>query len=110
MLDKARRKAGRRLKRAGDDVQQLHQARKSVKRLRYAGELLADLVPKAGKFAKAAKKQQTVLGDHQDLVVAADFLQRQGAQDRQPGRAQPGSPTACCWPGSNSRRRRSASL
>ena len=80
VLDKARRKAGRRLKRAGDDVQQLHQARKSVKRLRYAGELLADLVPKAGKLAKAAKKQQTVLGDHQDLVVAADFLQRQGAQ------------------------------
>ena len=37
-------------------------------------------MPKAGKIAKAAKKQQTVLGDHQDLVVAADFLRRQGAQ------------------------------
>ena len=61
-------------------MHQLHQARKSVKRLRYAGELLDDLVPKAGKIAKAAKKQQTVLGDHQDLVVAADFLRRQGAQ------------------------------
>ena len=80
VLDKARRKARRRLKRAGDDVHQLHQARKAVKRLRYAGELLDGLVPKAGKTAKAAKKQQTVLGDHQDLMVAADFLRRQGAQ------------------------------
>ena len=80
VLDKAQRKVRRRLKRAGDDLHQLHRARKAVKRLRYAGELLDDLVPKAGKIAKAAKKQQTVLGDHQDLVVAADFLQRQGAQ------------------------------
>ncbi len=79
VLAKARRKARRRLKRAGDDVHQLHRARKAVKRLRYAGELLGDLAPKAGKLAKAAKKRQTVLGDHQDLVVAAEFLRRQGA-------------------------------
>ena len=79
VLRTAQRKAGRRLKRAGDDAHQLHQARKAVKRLRYAGELLAEVTPKAGTIAKAAKKQQTVLGDHQDLVVAADFLRRQGA-------------------------------
>lgn len=80
VLDQARAKARKRLKRAGDDTHQLHQARKSVKRLRYAAELLDDLVPKAGRIAEAAKQQQTVLGDHQDLVVAADFLRRQGAQ------------------------------
>ena len=80
VLKKAKRKVQRRLKGAGDDLEQLHRARKAVKRLRYAGELLDDLMPEAGKIAKAAKKQQTVLGDHQDLVVAADFLRRQGAQ------------------------------
>ena len=75
-------------------MHQLHRARKSVKRLRYAGELLDDLVPKAGKIAKAAKKQQTVLGDHQDLVVAAEFLRRQGARPAA-GRGTTGSPTVC---------------
>ena len=80
VLEKARRKARRRLKRAGANPHELHQARKAVKRLRYAGELLADNVPKAAKIAKTAKKQQGVLGDHQDLVVAADFLRQQGAQ------------------------------
>jgi CHAD domain-containing protein len=80
VLHKAQRRARRRLKRAGDDPAQLHAARKSAKRLRYAAELLTDVAPKAGKIASAAKKQQTVLGDHQDLMVAADFLRRQGAQ------------------------------
>jgi CHAD domain-containing protein len=79
VLRKAQRKADRRLKRAGADASRLHSARKAVKRLRYAGELLDGLAPKAGRIAKAAKKQQTVLGDHQDLMVAADFLRRQGA-------------------------------
>jgi CHAD domain-containing protein len=80
VLEKARRKANRKRKQAGDDVHQLHQARKAIKRLRYAAELLDGSTPKAAKIAKAAKKQQTLLGDHQDLVVAADFLRRQGAR------------------------------
>ena len=79
VLKTAERKARRRLDGAADDLDQLHSARKAAKRLRYAGELLDGLVPTAGKIVKTAKKQQTVLGDHQDLVVAADFLQRQGA-------------------------------
>jgi len=80
VLKKARRKANRQLKRAGDDVDQLHQARKAVKRLRYAGELLESVAPEGGKIAAAAKQRQTVLGDHQDLVVAAGFLRRLGAR------------------------------
>ncbi|HLL61838.1 MAG TPA: CYTH and CHAD domain-containing protein [Propionibacteriaceae bacterium] len=80
VLRKAQRKADRRLRTAGDDARQLHRARKTVKRLRYAAELLDDLAPKADRTAKAAKKQQAVLGDHQDLMVAADFLRRLGAQ------------------------------
>ena len=81
VIKKARRKADRRLDRAADDPAELHRARKSTKRLRYAGELLTTQVPQASKIAKKAKKVQTVLGDHQDLVVAADFLRRTGAQN-----------------------------
>jgi CHAD domain-containing protein len=81
VLKKARRKAQRRLDGAADDPAELHRARKATKRLRYAGELLTGHVPQAKKTAKQAKKIQTVLGDHQDLVVAADFLQRAGAQN-----------------------------
>jgi CHAD domain-containing protein len=79
VLKKADRKVQRRLKKAGDDLDALHGARKAAKRLRYAGELLEELEPKATKIVSAAKDRQTVLGDHQDLVVAADFLRRQGA-------------------------------
>jgi CHAD domain-containing protein len=81
VLKKARRKAQRRLDGAADDPAELHRARKATKRLRYAGELLTGHVPQAKKTAKKAKKVQTVLGDHQDLVVAANFLQRAGAQN-----------------------------
>jgi CHAD domain-containing protein len=81
VLRKARRKASRRLDGAADDPDELHRARKATKRLRYAGELLTDLVPQADRTAKKAKNMQTVLGDHQDLVVAAHFLQRAGAQN-----------------------------
>ena len=80
VIKKARRKVNRRLKDAADDPAELHRARKATKRLRYAGELLTGQVPKAEKIAKEAKKVQSVLGDHQDLVVAAQFLQRAGVQ------------------------------
>ncbi|MDI5977425.1 CHAD domain-containing protein [Amycolatopsis magusensis] len=56
----------------------LHALRIHGKRLRYAGELAKPAAPdKAAKKAikvlvKAAERLQTVLGDHQDAVVAAD--------------------------------------
>jgi CHAD domain-containing protein len=58
---------------------QLHRARKAAKRARYAAELLK---PVAGKKAKRNvkhyKRIQSVLGDHQDTVVARAALRRMG--------------------------------
>jgi CHAD domain-containing protein len=49
----------------------LHQARKSAKRARYAAEAASPAIGKqARKFARQMKKLQTVLGDHQDTVIA----------------------------------------
>jgi CHAD domain-containing protein len=49
----------------------LHQARKAAKRTRYAAEAAAAVAdPHAGKFAGRMKNVQTVLGDHQDTVIA----------------------------------------
>lgn len=81
VIKKSQRKVRRRLNGAADDPMELHRARKATKRLRYAGELLTGNVPKAKQTTKRAKKMQTVLGDHQDLIVAASFLQRTGAQN-----------------------------
>lgn len=80
-LRKARRKVRRRLVRA-TDAHGVHQARKAVKRLRYAGDLLEPAWPKAGRFADEAKELQTTLGDHQDLAVASDFLRALAASGR----------------------------
>ena len=49
----------------------LHQARKAAKRARYASEAMAPGIgKKARRFAKQMKKVQSVLGDHQDTVIA----------------------------------------
>lgn len=78
----ARHKARRRLSTAGasGDADDLHHARKALKRARYATELVR---PSAGKKAKrairAAKDAQRVLGEHQDSVVAGAVLLRLGA-------------------------------
>lgn len=72
-LRKARRTAERRLATA-TDAHGLHRARKAAKRLRYAADLLQPAVPGAGRTAKRAKRVQTALGDHQDLVVASEFV------------------------------------
>jgi CHAD domain-containing protein len=49
----------------------LHQARKAAKRARYAGEAVTPaLSRKAERFTKQVKQVQTVLGDHQDTVIA----------------------------------------
>ena len=55
----------------------LHRARKSVRRARYAAEAAAPAIGgKAARFAKRMKNVQSVLGEHQDAVIA-----RAGARD-----------------------------
>jgi CHAD domain-containing protein len=80
---KAYRQASRRMRRSRQaprgqarDVA-LHEARKSARRARYAAEAARPASGKpAGKFAKQMKKVQSVIGDHQDTVIA-----RQAARD-----------------------------
>jgi CHAD domain-containing protein len=49
----------------------LHEARKAAKRARYAGEAVTPAIGKeARRFAKRMKEVQSVLGDHQDAVIA----------------------------------------
>jgi CHAD domain-containing protein len=74
----ASRKAQRRLAEALDDKDPalLHRARKAAKRARYAAELVAPLDPSANRRRKQHRKVQSVLGDHQDTVVARDALRR----------------------------------
>lgn len=53
----------------------MHEARKAAKRARYAGEAATPALGKpAKKFAKQMKAVQSVLGDHQDSVVAREAL------------------------------------
>jgi CHAD domain-containing protein len=55
----------------------LHQARKSARRARYAAEAATPAIgKKARKFARQMKRVQSVLGEHQDSVLA-----RQSARD-----------------------------
>lgn len=57
----------------------LHQARKAGKRARYAVELAAPyLGKKADKIIADRKDLQDVLGEHQDSIVAAEFLRAEG--------------------------------
>lgn len=59
----------------------LHNARKAAKRARYAGEAATPALGKAAKkFAKAMKSVQSVLGDHQDSVVAREALRNLAIQ------------------------------
>ena len=52
--------------------EELHDARKSVKRARYAAELAGpELGRKGGRYIEAAKELQDVLGEHQDAVAAS---------------------------------------
>ncbi len=82
---KAQRKADRRLTAAlgdGDaDGAMLHRARKAAKRARYAAELCAGVgnSAQAKRTAKRYKRFQSVLGDHQDTVVASASLRRMAA-------------------------------
>ena len=81
---KAGRKANTRLTAAVADTDDaaLHRARKAAKRARYAAELARPVLgkKKAKKKAKKYKMVQTVLGEHQDSVVAAETLRTLGAR------------------------------
>ncbi|MEV6395965.1 CYTH and CHAD domain-containing protein [Streptomyces sp. NPDC051907] len=59
----------------------MHDARKAAKRARYAAEAATPALGKPAKrFAKRMKAVQTVLGDHQDSVVAREALRDLGIQ------------------------------
>jgi CHAD domain-containing protein len=70
----AKRKADKQLSKAGDDIDQLHRARKAMKRARYAAELVEPADGRMKRIANQAKDMQTLLGEHQDAIVAAYFL------------------------------------
>jgi CHAD domain-containing protein len=57
----------------------LHQARKAAKQARYAGEAVASAFGKpARRFATRMKKLQSLLGEHQDAVIARQVLREIG--------------------------------
>ncbi|MET9672896.1 CHAD domain-containing protein, partial [Streptomyces sp. NPDC006482] len=59
----------------------LHAARKAAKRARYAAEAARPTLGKpARKFAKRVKSVQSLLGEHQDGVVAREALRELGTQ------------------------------
>jgi CHAD domain-containing protein len=63
--------------------ERLHQVRIRAKRARYAAEAAAPVMGKPARaFAKAVADLQTVLGDHQDAVVAEEWLRREGGRSR----------------------------
>ena len=71
------RRTRRRIRQAGhtppgrDQESAYHEARKAAKRARYAGEAVSPALGQdARRFTKQMKKIQSVLGDHQDAVVA----------------------------------------
>ncbi|MFJ6612496.1 CHAD domain-containing protein [Streptomyces sp. NPDC091289] len=64
----------------------MHEARKAAKRARYAGEAARPALGKPAKrFAKRVKAVQTVLGDHQDSVVAREALRALAIQSHAAG-------------------------
>jgi CHAD domain-containing protein len=64
----------------------LHQARKAAKRARYASEAMAPaLGKKARRFARQMKKVQSVLGDHQDTVIARQAERELGISEHLAG-------------------------
>jgi CHAD domain-containing protein len=73
-VKRASRTADKRLRKADGDIEQLHRARRAMKRVRYAAELAEPADSKFKGIAHDAKKLQTLLGEHQDAIVAANFL------------------------------------
>ncbi len=82
---RARRQAARRMRQAWRAApgrprdEALHQARKSARRARYASEAMAPAVGgKARWLARRMKRVQSVLGDHQDSVIAREVTRDLG--------------------------------
>ncbi|MFC8224368.1 CHAD domain-containing protein [Streptomyces sp. NPDC057287] len=64
----------------------MHEARKAAKRVRYAAEAAKPALGKPAKrFAERMKSVQSVLGDHQDSVVARDALRTLAVQAHDAG-------------------------
>ena len=63
-----RKRVGRLDKHPTDE--ELHRVRILAKRARYAAEAASAVIPAAGRHAAAIAELQSVLGDHQDAVVA----------------------------------------
>ena len=77
-VEKAQRKAEKRLRKA-DDIEELHRARKAFKRARYAAELVEPADSQMKAIARDGEEMQTLLGEHQDAIVAANFLAKMSA-------------------------------
>jgi CHAD domain-containing protein len=86
-LDRIAHKAYRRLVRAVDDLGPapdagaVHRLRIKLKRARYAAELAATADGKGDRFLKRARTLQTLLGEHQDAVVAERRLRELAVMD-----------------------------
>ncbi|MBM7811086.1 CYTH and CHAD domain-containing protein [Saccharothrix algeriensis] len=80
---KTYRRLARNAENAHDD-ESLHESRKAAKRLRYAVEAVEPLFGKgATEYRKRLKDLQTLLGEHQDSVVARPVLRQLGGQAHQ---------------------------
>jgi CHAD domain-containing protein len=82
---RARRQANRRMRRAWRAApgrsrnEALHQARKSARRARYASEAMVPAIGKRARWlARRMKRIQSVLGDHQDSVIAREVTRELG--------------------------------
>ena len=77
-------RAATRARRGTDHENALHQVRKDAKRLRHVAETAALVRGKrARKVAKAAQRQQKILGDFHDAVIARDLLITVGSRQEQ---------------------------
>ena len=75
---------GRRLGPYSSDAE-LHALRIRAKRCRYAAEAVAPVMgARAARFAEAVSELQSVLGEHQDAVVAAAWLREHGPGGEHP--------------------------
>jgi CHAD domain-containing protein len=82
---RARRQMDRRMRRAWRAApgparnEALHQARKSARRARYASEAMVPAIGgKARRFVRQMKRIQSVLGEHQDSVIAREVTRDLG--------------------------------
>jgi CHAD domain-containing protein len=75
---------------------ELHEARKSYKKARYAVEVIApDHGRKAARLIARLKALQDLLGEHQDAVVAAVLLRQLGAEAHEAGESEFGFGVLC---------------